>query len=273
VKDLKSARSGLGLTQAQAAARLGVSQSYFAMLETGTRRLTPALARRAVRVFGLTPTALLPHDVETRSRRTKARAVAADLAVLGYPGSAHLRPGRLTPRNPAQVLLEAMERDDLEARVVEALPWLVLKYWPLDQAWLVREAKLQDLQNRLGFVVTLARGLAQQQGDGYKAAAWPAWRRSWSEAALRVRSRSVTRRCPRPSSAGSLTTGRRTRAGGTCSRTGRWMPSVTPVDLPEPWRRFLGDAVVGVEVGRPHRAPLPDAEQHVHRAHRRPLDG
>jgi transcriptional regulator with XRE-family HTH domain len=170
VKDLKSARSALGLTQAQAAARLGVSQSYFAMLETGARRLTPELARRAVRVFGLTPTALSPHDVEPRSPRTKAPALAADLAVLGYPGFAHLRPGRLTPRNPAQVLLEAMERDDLEARVVEALPWLVLKYWPLDQTWLVREAKLRDLQNRLGFVVTLARGLAQRHGDDDKAA-------------------------------------------------------------------------------------------------------
>jgi len=64
-----------------------------------------------------------------------------------------------------------MERDDVEARVVEALPWLILEYWPLDEAWLVREAKLRDLQNRLGFVVTLARGVAERRGDGDKTAA------------------------------------------------------------------------------------------------------
>jgi hypothetical protein len=44
----------------------------------------------------------------------------------------------------------------------------VLRYWPLDRAWLVRQAKLHDLQNRLGFVVTLARRLAERVGDPHK---------------------------------------------------------------------------------------------------------
>ena len=35
----------------------------------------------------------------------------------------------------------------------------------------MREAKLRDLQNRLGFVVTLARGLAGRRGDADKATA------------------------------------------------------------------------------------------------------
>jgi transcriptional regulator with XRE-family HTH domain len=170
VKDLKSARSARGLTQAQAAARLGVSQSYFAMLEARKRRLTPELARRAVRAFGLTPAALSPHPTETNSRRAGPTALAADLAALGYPGFSHLRPRRWAPRNPAQVLLDTLEQDDLEARVVEALPWLVLKYWPLDRSWLVRETKLRDLQNRLGFVVTLARRLAERKGEADKVA-------------------------------------------------------------------------------------------------------
>jgi hypothetical protein len=68
-------------------------------------------------------------------------------------------------------LLDTLEQEDLEAPVVEALPWLIKKYWPLDQAWLVREAKLRDLQNRLGFLVTLARGLAERQGEDEKATA------------------------------------------------------------------------------------------------------
>ena len=132
--------------------------------------MTPELARRAVVAFGLAPTVLSPHH-ETARRRAEASTLAADLAELGYPGFAHLRPRRWVPRNPTRVLLDALERDDLEARVVEALPWLVLKYWPLDQAWLLREVKLRDLQNRLGFVVTLARGLEERRGDGDKAAA------------------------------------------------------------------------------------------------------
>lgn len=171
MKDLRSARTARGLTQAEAAVRLGVSQSYLAMLESGARRLTPELARRAVRTLGLAPTALSPHRADTSGRRAKAPALAADLAALGYPPFSHLKPRRWTPRNPAGVLLDAMERDDVEARVVEALPWLILEYWPLDEAWLVREAKLRDLQNRLGFVVTLARGVAERRGDGDKTAA------------------------------------------------------------------------------------------------------
>jgi hypothetical protein len=49
--------------------------------------------------------------------------------------------------------------------VVEGLPWLLLRYAPFDDRWLVREAKLRDLQNRLGFVVSLARRLAERRGD------------------------------------------------------------------------------------------------------------
>jgi transcriptional regulator with XRE-family HTH domain len=67
------------LTQAQAAARLGVSQPYLAMLEAGKRRLTPELARRAVGALGLTPTALPPHHAETASR-PGTPALAAELA-------------------------------------------------------------------------------------------------------------------------------------------------------------------------------------------------
>ena len=54
-------------------------------------------------------------------------------------------------------MLTALAQDRLEARLFEALPWLVLKYWEMDTRWLVQQAKLHDLQNRLGFVVSLAR--------------------------------------------------------------------------------------------------------------------
>ncbi len=168
---LKSARSAKGLTQAQAATRLGVSQPYLAMLESGRRRLTPELARRAMKVYDLPPTVLPPSEELLSHHRMDAEALVHDLAGLGYPGFAYLRPRNWKPKNPSDVLLAALAQDDLEARLVEALPWLVLKYWPLDREWLVREAKLRDLQNRLGFVVSLARRLAERARDEGKARA------------------------------------------------------------------------------------------------------
>jgi len=168
--DLKSARLAKGLSQVQAATRLGVSQPYLAMLESGRRRVTPELARRAMKVYGLSPTVLPPSEGPSR-RRVDAGTLASDLAALGYPGFAYLRPRNWKPKNPSEVLLAALAQDDLEARLVEALPWLVVKYWPLDREWLVREAKLRDLQNRLGFVVSLARALAERAGDEHKARA------------------------------------------------------------------------------------------------------
>jgi hypothetical protein len=69
------------------------------------------------------------------------------------------------PKNPGEVLLTALAQDDLEPRLVEALPWLVPRYATLDWSWVVREAKVHDLQNRLGFVVALARQLAMRGGE------------------------------------------------------------------------------------------------------------
>lgn len=168
--DLKSARLAKGWSQVQAATRLGVSQAYLAMLESGRRRLTPELARRAMKVYGLPPTVLPPSGPSSR-HRVDDETLANDLAALGYPGFAYLRPRNWKPKNPSEVLLAALAQDDLEARLVEALPWLVAKYWPLDREWLVREAKLRDLQNRLGFVVSLARRLAERAEDERKARA------------------------------------------------------------------------------------------------------
>ena len=169
--DLRSGRQTSGLSQVQAAARLGVSQSYLAMLESGKRRLTLELAREAMKVYELPPTVLPPSEAASSRQGLDADALATDLAVLGYPGFAHLRSPDREPKNPVEVLLAALSQDDLDARLAEALPWLVLRYWDLDREWLVREAKLRDLQNRLGFVVSLARRLAERASDENRAEA------------------------------------------------------------------------------------------------------
>jgi hypothetical protein len=51
----------------------------------------------------------------------------------------------------------ALAQQNLEARVAEGLPWVVVRYPDMNREWLVREARARNLQNRLGFVVTLGR--------------------------------------------------------------------------------------------------------------------
>ncbi len=163
---LQTARLTKGWTQAEAAARLGVSQGYWSLLETGRRavpaRLLPALKRQ----FPV-PATVAP--LRADAVREDASALARAVAVLGYPGFSHLKRGR--PVNPAVVLLAALRMPDLDTRVVEALPWVAWQHPHLDWHWLVQRAKVDDLQNRLGFVVALAREVANRAGDAEAAEA------------------------------------------------------------------------------------------------------
>ena len=168
--DLRTARLAKDWSQVEAATRLGVSQPYLAMLERGQRRLTPKLALRAAKLYDLAPTAV-PRSERAFPPRLSAATLARDLAGLEYPGFAYMRSRKWTPKNPGEVLLTALAQSDLEPRLVEALPWLVLRYWTLDWSWVVREAKVRDLQNRLGFVVGLARHLTERAGAERKARA------------------------------------------------------------------------------------------------------
>jgi transcriptional regulator with XRE-family HTH domain len=160
-KTLRDARNRCEWTETEAARRLGVSQSYLAMLESGQRRVTPRLARRLKTVYGLSPTALPTTDLFHPRAHVSGEEFASAVAALGYPGFAYMK-SRTRDRNPAEVLLEALKQDNLEPRVAEALPWLLLQYWDMDQTWLVRQAKLNDLQNRLGFVTSLAKEVSKR---------------------------------------------------------------------------------------------------------------
>ena len=63
----------------------------------------------------------------------------------------------------------------VDGRVVGALPWLLVRYPELRWDWLVRLVKQEDLQNRLGFLVSLARGLAEARQDNKATAVLRAW--------------------------------------------------------------------------------------------------
>jgi len=53
--------------------------------------------------------------------------------------------------------MDALSQPTLDARITEALPWLLREYaGKVNWTWLVRQAKLRNLQNRMGFVTQLA---------------------------------------------------------------------------------------------------------------------
>lgn len=158
---LKLARRAAGLTQQQAADRLGVSQAYLALLESGRRPVTPQLRSRIVDLYRLGPLTL-PLDGDNLGSWDSS-SLAAGLASLGYPGFCQLTAVR--PQNPATILLASVAASDVEVRVLEALPWLAIQYHNLDWEWSIRQAKVRDIQNRLGFVVMLARQVAEKRGD------------------------------------------------------------------------------------------------------------
>jgi transcriptional regulator with XRE-family HTH domain len=163
--DLKTARLKTNWTQQQAASKLGLTQAYLSMLESGQRPVTLSLAAKALKVFDLPPTAL-PLESKENALPMKEDDLTSDLGTLGYPGFGYLR-GKPS-RNPAQVLLCALDQPDLDPRVVEALPWLTYTYTDMDWDWLVPNAKLRDRQNRLGFVVTVAGEMAEKTGDSVR---------------------------------------------------------------------------------------------------------
>ena len=149
---MKRAREARGWTQAEAAERLGVSQGYVSLLESGGRPVSRRLASTLHGTLRLSPSALPPSDLNLDPDR-----LPGVLGALGYEPFGYLR-GRLL--NPTTVLLSALRQKDVPSRVVEALPWLALHFPDLNRDWLVERAKLHDVQNRLAYVVALASELA-----------------------------------------------------------------------------------------------------------------
>jgi transcriptional regulator with XRE-family HTH domain len=161
--DLRHGRKQARLTQKGAAARLGVSQPYLSLLEKGSRPVPQALARKATRLYRLPATALPLPDELNAPPSTSNEELTAELAALGYPGFSYVRSRK--KRNPALVLFKALGQRHLDARLAEALPWVLLNYPELNWSWLVSRAKANNLQNRLGFVTQLAREVAEARRD------------------------------------------------------------------------------------------------------------
>jgi hypothetical protein len=131
------------------------------------------LARKAAKLYELPPTALpLPERLDVRG--TPPDELQRQLAFLGYPGFEHVRSKAVS--NPAEVVLHAVVKPDLDTRLVEALPWVLGTYTDLNWEWLRGRAKWNNAQNRLGYLVHLAeqtaRVLPERQGAVQVLARW-----------------------------------------------------------------------------------------------------
>jgi transcriptional regulator with XRE-family HTH domain len=156
---VRVARERCGWQQEELAARLGMSQGYVSLLESGRRPVSTRLAAKLVSLLSLSPSALPTSTPKPLPNEQLTRA----LGRLGYPGFAYLRTGAKV--NPMEVLLGALLADDVDSRVVEGLAWLLVRYPDVDWDRLVRYAKQHDAQNRLGFLLALASRLATATGD------------------------------------------------------------------------------------------------------------
>lgn len=90
----------------------------------------------------------------------------AQLAAAGYPGFSYQ--SSKANCNPAELLISALVKNELDARIAESLPWVVFTYQDLDWDWVMRKAKIHDVTNQLGFTVTLARELAERKKEPSK---------------------------------------------------------------------------------------------------------
>jgi transcriptional regulator with XRE-family HTH domain len=164
--NLRNVRNQRGWNQQDLALRLGVSQTLVSLWEHGERKV-PTRRLHQLRQLGMKLDAvMLPMRDEVS---LGGGDYAQELSNLGYPGFAHFQSDE--PRwNPAELLVNALSERNLDRRVAEALPWLALRYSEMDWDWVKREAKLRNLQNRLGFTLVLAKKLAFQK-RGMEAAA------------------------------------------------------------------------------------------------------
>jgi transcriptional regulator with XRE-family HTH domain len=177
----KTGREKAGLTQVAAAYSLNVSQPYLSQLETGLRVAGVELARKAAELYELSPTALpLPEPFDAQGGSPDD--LQLKLASLGYPGFEHARSKAET--NPAEVVLRAVVKRDLDTRLVEALPWVLGTYTDLNWEWLRDRAKVHNAQNRLGYVVHLAEQAARALTDQNAVQVLSRWENELEEARL-----------------------------------------------------------------------------------------
>ena len=158
-KELRAYRGHRMISQARLANALGVTQAYISQLERGHRPVSRKLAAKLASLPDLNhlPATVFPEDLAKLDGIDLDHA--ADLAALGYPGFSDPSPG--PPKNPAAVIVAILKRPHVAPAIMAAIPWVLLRFPDINIDWLVAQARLNNLQNRLGFLTDLAYEIAE----------------------------------------------------------------------------------------------------------------
>jgi transcriptional regulator with XRE-family HTH domain len=157
--DLKALRKQHKWNQNELAQRLGVSQTLVSLWEQGSRPVPTQWLKKLYKLGLEINATKLPMRKDADSVHMD---FAQELSNLGYPPYGYFRAG-MPSWNPAQFLVMALGQRDLDRRVAEGLPWLARHFVGMNWEWARREAKVRDLQNRLGFTIALARKVAEEK--------------------------------------------------------------------------------------------------------------
>lgn len=161
--ELRAYRDAGRLSQGDLARTLGVTQAYISQLERGRRQVSRKLAARLATLPRLEslPATVFPEDLAPLD--SVDLDFAADLAALGYPMFQRLDTAPHQPKNPAAVIVSILKPRQVAPSVMAAIPWVLLRFPDINTDWLVAEARLNNLQNRLGFLVDLACDVAESR--------------------------------------------------------------------------------------------------------------
>lgn len=96
------------------------------------------------------------HNVNMKTDDT----IKALLGGLGCPEFRYLAPATVEV-DPREVLLEALRAEDMDQRVIDALPWVLAHRSDLDLRKLTDQVRAAGLQNRLGFLIEVTVSAAK----------------------------------------------------------------------------------------------------------------
>lgn len=169
--EFRAWRKTAGKTQVDAANAVGVKQPFVCAVEKGLRPVTPALKTW---LYSVCPEALrqeLPSASRTPPSSERMKEL---LGGLGYPGFRYLAsgPGKV---DPLEFVLDALRTEDLDQRVTDGLPWVLVHRADLDYRRLTDEARLLNVQNRLGFLLEVTVEAARKLHGDETAARLEPW--------------------------------------------------------------------------------------------------
>jgi transcriptional regulator with XRE-family HTH domain len=160
--ELKAARRRARLSQVELSQALGISQAYVSILERSSRAVPQRIARVLAALLEFRPTELPLSSAPVGKGDECNESLTRTLAQFGHPHFANRAEGRAS-QNPTGFLISALASlERAGADVITALPWILLEF-EVDSEYLATTAIASGLQNRLGFLVSLARVIAQRE--------------------------------------------------------------------------------------------------------------